>query len=282
MNIHHLFFCTALAFSATACVTEKQTVSNPPVSTEKMAEHSNIASDLSKYLWQLSHAVDEKGKVIDALQADIRNPDGSQLPPVTLSFTTQPAHMQVSNACNAMSANYTLHAQKLTIGHMRSTLMACATPLMARERAAAQWFQNDLSVQLDNQSATPTLTLTTAQGERMTFIGTPTAETKYGNAGQTQFLEIAAHTQPCDAGVMKMQCLQAREIRYDAQGLKTFMGEWQYFYDPIEGYTHRDGTRNILRLKRYERPQPIPADASSYVYVLDMVVESAIEAEGKL
>jgi hypothetical protein len=32
---------------------------------------------------------------------------------------------------------------------------------------------------------------------------------------------------------------------------------------------------NVLRINRFTRPQP-PADASAYLYVLDLVVESAI------
>ena len=44
----------------------------------------------------------------------------------------------------------------------------------------------------------------------------------------------------------------------------------------IEGYTHEDGVRNVVRVKRYEVKNP-PADAPSQAYVLDMVVESASE-----
>ena len=43
----------------------------------------------------------------------------------------------------------------------------------------------------------------------------------------------------------------------------------------IEGYTHEDGVRNVLRLKRYTVKNP-PADGSSIGYVLDMVVESEL------
>jgi len=42
------------------------------------------------------------------------------------------------------------------------------------------------------------------------------------------------------------------------------------------GYTHEDGVRNVVRVKRYTIANP-PADASSNAYVLDMVVESANE-----
>ena len=77
--------------------------------------------------------------------------------------------------------------------------------------------------------------------------------------------------------IQDMQCLQVRELRYDAQGRKSGdTGEFLHFYDSIEGYTHQPGVRNVLRLQRYTR-QNVPADASKYAYVLDMVVESANE-----
>ena len=52
-------------------------------------------------------------------------------------------------------------------------------------------------------------------------------------------------------------------------------GEWRALAGEIEGYTHRAGERNVLRVKRFERSHP-PADASRFVYVLDLVVESEI------
>ena len=72
-----------------------------------------------------------------------------------------------------------------------------------------------------------------------------------------------------------MQCLKVRSVQYDSRGLKTEVGPWQLFYTEIEGYRHEPGVRNVLRVQRYERKQ-VPADASRYVYVLDMVVESEI------
>ena len=69
------------------------------------------------------------------------------------------------------------------------------------------------------------------------------------------------------------QCLRVREIRYGDNGVKTSTGEWENFYSEIEGYKHEPGIRNVLRIQRYKR-QNVPADASAYAYVLDMVVES--------
>ena len=68
-------------------------------------------------------------------------------------------------------------------------------------------------------------------------------------------------------------------MKFDDKGLKQGEpGKFENFYGNIEGYTHEDGVRNVVRVKRYEVKNP-PADAPSQAYVLDMVVESAIESD---
>ena len=64
----------------------------------------------------------------------------------------------------------------------------------------------------------------------------------------------------------------------DVQGVKQGVGEWQLFYGDIQGYTHTPGVSTVLRIDRYQRQQA-PADASLYLYVLDMVVESQTVAK---
>lgn len=71
-------------------------------------------------------------------------------------------------------------------------------------------------------------------------------------------------------------CLQVRERRFDDKALAVGdPGPWQTFAEPIEGYTHQPGVRNVLRIKRYDRGAA--PGASRYVYVLDQVVESHTE-----
>ena len=91
------------------------------------------------------------------------------------------------------------------------------------------------------------------------------------------FLEVAAQRIPCSMPPMRMAtCLQVRDRVYDANGLLVGTpGEWRAFAGEIEGYAHRAGERNVLRVKRFERSHP-PADASRFVYVLDRVVESEV------
>ena len=86
---------------------------------------------------------------------------------------------------------------------------------------------------------------------------------------------MAAQAAACNHPLIPdMQCLQVRELKYDDKGLKAGdPGPFGHFYAPIEGYTHEPGVRNVLRLQRYTRKN-VPADASKYAYVLDIVVES--------
>lgn len=101
-----------------------------------------------------------------------------------------------------------------------------------------------------------------------------TLQSLYG-APTRVFLGVAAQTVPCQPGAGgPTQCLQLRERRFNAQGLRVDPpGEWRAFYSRIDGHTHTPGVRNVLRIDRFKRSK-VPVDASVYVYVLDLVVES--------
>src|SRR3546814_19833264 len=90
-------------------------------------------------------------------------------------------------------------------------------------------------------------------------------------------MEVAPQRIDCNHPMMPdYKCLQVREIRYDDSGVRQPPGEWAAFYGDIEGFEFRAGERKVLRLKKFDRPEPVPADASSIAYVLAMVVESAL------
>ena len=221
---------------------------------------------LGGHHWRLDNAVDAKGQRIDALfvRAD---------KPVTVDFAD--GRIAVSNTCNRMMGSYTLDGAKLTIGDMASTMMACVDDkLMALDRAVGERLRGAQTASIQS-GATPTLTLTGAGGEVLTFRGEPTAQTRFGGPGETVFLEVAAQPKPCNHPLIPdKQCLQVREVHFDEKGLRTGTpGEWQPLYQDIEGFEHVAGTRNVVRVKRYAIQNP-PADAPSTAYVLDMVVES--------
>ena len=228
-----------------------------------------LAAELPRFHWRLQEANAADGSRIEALFARADKP-------VQLDFDK--GRLAVSNTCNRMGGSYALAAGTLTVGRMASTMMACTdAKLMALDGEVGKRLEGALSLALAAGDA-PSLTLGNAVGDTLVFAGTPTPDTRYGGPGERIFLEIAAQTKPCSHPLIPdMQCLQVRELQYDDKGLKVGTpGAFGNFYDSIEGYTHQPGVRNVLRLQRYTR-QNVPADASKYAYVLDMVVESANE-----
>ena len=166
-----------------------------------------------------------------------------------------------------------------------STLRACNdSQLMMLEQKVARILptSKQWNVQLGGTTQEqPRLTVQFIDGTRWQLSGKPTPQTQYGSAPERIFLEVAPERKACSHGVMKdYQCLQVREIRYGENGVKTYTGPWENFYSEIEGYKHEAGVSNVLRINRFKR-QNVPADASSYAYVLDMVVSSAIADKRK-
>jgi len=232
------------------------------------AASSDLAATLPRFHWRLAEATDGGGQKIAALFT------GSD--PIQLDFAG--GRVSVDHLCNRMGGSFTLQGDKLGFGQLASTMMACTDPARtAQERTASTLLAGEYAAVLAADAVPPTLALTGRDGTRLLFQGEETAESRFGK-GETVFLEVAAQTKPCPHPLIKdKQCLQVREVRFDDKGLRQGEpGPWQNFYDDIEGYRHEDGIRNVVRVKRYTRPNP-PADASSNVYVLDLVVESAKE-----
>ncbi|MGY1459440.1 DUF4377 domain-containing protein [Luteimonas sp. A534] len=223
----------------------------------------DLAAMLGAHHWQLDAATAADGSRIDALFA---NTDAA----LQLDFAD--GRISVSNACNRMGGDFNLEADAVAFGPMVSTQMACAEPLMAMEREAHTRLSGSHALALDGGEP-PRLALTNGLGDRLVFIGAPTARTRHGGEPERVFLEVAAERVDCHHPLMpEYRCLQVREIHYDDSGLKQGSGEWGPMYEEIEGFEHTPGVRTVLRLDRYQR-QNVPADASAVVHVLDMVVE---------
>ena len=237
-----------------ACAGAPATPASPPVD----------AAALGANHWQLASARDAGGAPIGALTVRPGKP-------LTVDFAQ--GRVAVSNACNLISGGYTLAPGKLQVGPLVSTQMACTDPQVAAlDRAIGDRLQGTLQLVLESPQR---LRLTTAAGDVLDFDGAPTAQTRYGGPGDTVFLEIAAQTKPCPHPLIPdAQCLQVRELHYDARGIRQGTpGAFSHFYDAIEGYAHQPGVRNVLRVKRFTIANP-PADGSSHAWVHEMTVES--------
>ena len=245
------------------------TVSPPPITAVPAYD---AARQLPAYTWELVTVRDARGQN----DARWRAPDR---PPMRLSF--KDGRVSVHNLCNVVTAGYQVEGAQLRVHRAAATLRACPEPgVMALEQRVAQQLPTAQSAQVRTAAApgaTPQLMLAFADGSQWELTGQATPETRYGGAGERMFLEVSPQKVSCNHPLMRnAMCLRVRDIAYDGNGRKTKVGQWRIFQGDIEGYEHKAGVRNIVRVNRYSRAVngQLPADAPRHAYVLDMVVES--------
>jgi heat shock protein HslJ len=233
-----------------------------PTPNRRAADPALVRS-LQGHVWTLQSGTEATGQPIDGLV----------LPGQAFKLRFDGARLAISGGCNNITGSWRLSPQnQLMVGRLAATMKACEAPLMKADAALSAVLAQHLDLQLQ-AGAAPSLRLVSPTRQTLLLSGEPTLESRYG-APTRIFLEVEPQTVECVSGVMRTQCLRVRERRFDAQGLRIEPpGEWRIFHGAIEGYTHTPGVRNVLRINRYQRQQ-VPADASRYVYVLDMVVES--------
>lgn len=256
----------------TAC--ERDNAVPPPqtgvvASVAAVAEPALDQSRLTQFHWRLHDASDPDGDRVDELFGDVSNR-------VQIDFDEN--RLAIIGACNQIGGSYTIDRTTLKPGQLVQTMKACEDNLMRREAALKSYFEGDLQIQLSDSEA-PLLTLIKNDGSTLIFEGVTTAESRYGTESELVFLEVQPLRVSCHHPMMPdHECLQVRDVVYDEEGAKVSVGEWQFLYQEIEGYSHEPGVRTILRLKRFPLINP-PADGPGVAYVLDMAVESEIREE---
>jgi len=228
-------------------------------------DSGDLKQQLERYRWTLVSATDANNRRIAGL------PPG-QGRPVVLSFAG--SRLSVQGPCNRLVGEYQVtSANQLTVNVGASTMMACDPALMQADSALSNILAKPLQVQMTGRPSAQ-LQLVSAGNGTLNFTGEPTPESLYG-PGITVFLEIAAQSVACpNPPSPHTRCLQYRERHYDDKGLVIGTpGEWKLLTVNIEGFTHREGERNVLRVKQFQVPRSA-GGAPSNLYVLDMVVES--------
>lgn len=105
-------------------------------------------STLTQHDWSLAEATDADGHPDASLQ-------GGDRAPIQLSF--QADRLGVSNSCNGMGGDYQLKEDRLEVGNLMQTMMACESELMARESAIKARLQQPLKIQYDPKKVRLTL-----------------------------------------------------------------------------------------------------------------------------
>lgn len=227
----------------------------------------DFAQRLERYRWSLESATDAQDRVIEALSPRKDHP---------VVFEFSGTRLAIQGPCNRMTGSYRINAAKqLTVSGTASTNMACAPELMLADAALSDLLAKPLQVEMDSDPIAR-LRVVSAARETLTFTGRATPEALYGPSTLI-FLEVSARQVACtDPPPPNTRCLQVRERRFDAQGLAVGTpGEWRPLHENIEGFTHREGERNVLRVKRFNRTPARPG-ASSTLYALDLIIETEI------
>jgi heat shock protein HslJ/uncharacterized lipoprotein NlpE involved in copper resistance len=240
--------------------------STPAPEPPRRNADASLAHELQDHRWTLQTAIDADGKPLDALL----------VPGHPFVIHLDGERIGIQGGCNQLSGSWRLDpGNQLKVGPLASTMKACEAPLMAADKAMSLLLAQPLQARLEPGQA-PTLHLLSPGRQTLSFLGQRTPQSLYG-APTRIFLEVAPQRVACTPTQMPpTTCLQVRERQFDDQGLRVGEpGPWQTFYGDIEGYKHQPGVSNVLRIDRFSRSQPT-ADASAYVYVLDLVVESEV------
>ena len=222
---------------------------------------------LERYRWTLASATDGRNQSIGALRPNANRP-------VVLTFSGG-NRLSMQGPCNRMIGGYQIRpsGQLALRGAPASTMMGCEPALMDADRILSSILLQPLTATISDGPPTK-LSLRSPSNGTLTFTGEATPEALYG-PGTTMFLEVAPQRVACDhPPAPATRCLSVRDIHFDEQGLRSGTpGPWRPLQENIQGFTHQEGMRNVVRVKRFDRGAA-GSSASSNLYVLDLVVES--------
>ncbi|MCC7079599.1 MAG: META and DUF4377 domain-containing protein [Burkholderiales bacterium] len=233
-------------------------------SADDAAPRRSWPATLARYQWALESATDARNRPIARLF-----PDGGR----GFVFEFSASRISVGAGCNQLIGSYSIaDGSRIDIGGLASTMRACEPALMAADDAMSNLLARSWRLELEH-SAQPRLRLVSAAKEALVLVGQATPEAGYGPA-TLMFLEVAAQKRSCvNPWTGDKACLYVRELHYNKDGLVETRGPWRLLYENIAGFTHTEGERSVLRLKRFER-DPAPKGVPSTVYVLDLKVQS--------
>ena len=218
----------------------------PTNNTVQKPSASTSANSLTAYTWQLASY--QAAGAVASTQLKAGEPTSRY------QLAINEGRAVISGGCNVMSGALTLGPNNsFSIGPLRSTMRACFGTLGKSDNEVKAYLSKASQYAINNH----TLTLSAKTGEKLTFKGTETPETKYGGKGVRKFIELNSTAK----GVVW------REAKYDAKWIRIKdNAKWQSNFPGIEGFKPEVNMHYIVRLFEFTDPK-----TQKPVWVKDMV-----------
>jgi heat shock protein HslJ len=181
-------------------------------------------------------------------------------PPPRVTLVIRKDRLAAGAGCNSANAPIENNGQRIKVGPLVTTMMACPAELSKLEKRYFGMLERDPSFTL----AADTLTLASG-GDTLTFTRAPGP----GPGASRKLIQVAAERKDC-VGVAPMKCLQVRAEQTDP---------WTLYYGEIVGFTPTPGVEYRLRVLEETVPNPA-ADASAKRWYLDQVIEQMFRDGG--
>lgn len=198
---------------------------------------------LGAFDWYPLEATDARGRRIGALRGARHR---------GLHARYRDGVFELKGACNTVGGRYKLDGKRL----LRDDQGAIQTTAGCRRDAAMDTAFFRLAT-VDTQFAivaegdTHKLLITHDDGARISLIGVPTAQTRYGSPGAALELEIDDERRCPPPSRRRERCLHVRQVRSEGAN-RIPVGDWHWQREPIEGYRHEACFRATLRVRRFD------------------------------
>jgi heat shock protein HslJ len=193
------------------------------------------------YRWQVLLATAADGRALPMLQPNLYSQ-------IYFEFAAD-GRLTIGGHCGELSGTYRVRGDVLEVSDAGQQTVGCDSRLAtATSIAVNEQLSSPFRYRLDGHGVHQRLRLTGRNGTQWVL---QTRDAPWGSKPVALALEVAADETDC-RGVSggSLQCLSVREWRW-AMGRRVPASDWYRFHGPIEGYRHRPGAHELVRVRHY-------------------------------